>query len=67
MYTTGLKSRNKIQISAKQRFSQSGKMKRTTDFLYITINGKKIRIDDLDIFEGDKPYIRIYGDIEFVE
>lgn len=64
----GLRSRNKIKIHSKpDRFLRKGNKLRSLDnFIKLTINGKQIAIDDIDIDLGQKPYIKIYGDIEFM-
>lgn len=67
MVDDGLRSRNEIKISAhSDKFTRKGKRLRSLDnIIRITINGKTVVIDDLDVYIGKKPYIKIYGDIEF--
>ena len=64
----GLRSRNKIQVYGKQeKFSKNGTKLRSTDnYIKISINGRTVTIDDVDIDLNSKPYIKIYGDIEFL-
>lgn len=64
----GLRSRNKIKVYANQeKFTKKGTKLRSMDnSIKISINGRTVIIDDIDIDLGSKPHIRIYGDIEFL-
>lgn len=67
MVDDGLRSNNKLKIKAHaDKFLRKGNRLRSLDNrIYIVINGKAVLIDDLDVYIGKKPYIKIYGDIEF--
>jgi hypothetical protein len=67
MLNDGLNSKNKIKIHADDdKFMKKGNRLRSMDnTIRITINGRPVVVDDLDIFLTDKPYIKIYGVIDF--